>query len=295
MEVTLKFYDDKKLITLPENYEKFISQLALMLGVPNNMLNVNIFYIDCEGDQIMIVNSEDYKFFIEDVKNKTVSTIEIALNDDESEESLKEKLRESFTKFPSMESIISNKNEGFENYNKKPIIDNIDKKNINNDNKENIEIPQLIQAAQIIEQKLKKTQNYNNMIRFNLKCNVCGKNPINLLIYKCYECNLYYCNDCEIKEGLNHPHPLLKIRTNEQLKKWDHILSKINFQNNEIIHNNESSNNKNDCNIEIKFKKQIENARKTYDLGNISDKELNEALIKTNGKIDEAVFELFKY
>ena len=48
------------------------------------------------------------------------------------------------------------------------------------------------------------------------------------------------------------------------------------------------------CNIEIKFKKQIENARKTYDLGNISDKELNEALIKTNGKIDEAVFELFK-
>ena len=61
-----------------------------------------------------------------------------------------------------------------------------------------------------------------------------------------------------------------------------------------IIHNNESSNNNNNCNIEIKFKKQIENARKTYDLGNISDKELNEALIKTNGKIDEAVFELFK-
>ena len=75
----------------------------------------------------MIVNSENYKFFIEDLKSKTVSTIEIALNDDEREESLKEKLRESFTKFPRMESIISNKNEDFQNYNKKPIIDNIDK------------------------------------------------------------------------------------------------------------------------------------------------------------------------
>ena len=75
----------------------------------------------------MIVNSEDYKFFIEDLKSKTVSTIEIALNDDEREESLKETLRETFTKFPRMESIISNKNEDFQNYNKKPIIDNIDK------------------------------------------------------------------------------------------------------------------------------------------------------------------------
>ena len=62
------------------------------------------------------------------------------------------------------------------------------------------------------------------MIIFNLKCNVCGLNPINLLVYKCYECNLYYCNDCEIKEGLNHPHPLLKLKINERLKKWDHIL-----------------------------------------------------------------------
>ena len=75
----------------------------------------------------MIVNSENYKFFIEDLKSKTVSTIEIKLNDDESEESLKETLRERFTKFQRMESIISNKNEDFQNYNKKPIIDNIDK------------------------------------------------------------------------------------------------------------------------------------------------------------------------
>ena len=45
-------------------------------------------------------------------------------------------------------------------------------------------------------------------------------NPINLLIYKCYECTLYYYNDCQIKEGLNHPHPLLKLKINERLKKW---------------------------------------------------------------------------
>ena len=51
MEVTLKkFYNDKKLIILHENYDKFISQLALILGVPNNMF-CKYFLHYSEGDR----------------------------------------------------------------------------------------------------------------------------------------------------------------------------------------------------------------------------------------------------
>lgn len=285
MEVTLKFYDDKKFIILPEDYNIFISELALMLNVPNNKLNVNIFYTDNEGDKILITNSGDYEYFIEDVKRKKITILEIELKEENSENSL-EQLRESFIKFPSKEIIINNKNEEIKKNNIKPVISNIDKNDKNNNeniNKENKEIIQLVQPIEIIN----PNKNDNKISLFNLKCYICGKNPINLLIYKCYECNFYYCNECEIKEGKNHPHPLLKVRTNEQLKKWDNLLSKIDFKKNEIPQ-------KNNKNMEIKYKNKINEARNKYDLKNISDQQLEEVLKNKNGNIDEAVIELFK-
>ncbi len=277
MEATLKFYDDKKKIILPDEYENFLNKLSQILQIQKEMINnLQIFYKDDEGDKILIKSFLDYNQFLIQLKENQVSILEIQLEKEEDNE-LKERIMESFTKFTIGEdiinpSLINNYSQNVENNNNnnnkidKPVINNIEKGKINIQNNSENKIqenkPQLIQPLPIVNQnniisqninnsnnqninsnninnnnnfnnqnyyQIQQNQNNinninsinNNKVIFNISCTICGKHPLQSIIYKCQECSIIFCEECEIIHGPIHPHAFLKIRTNEQLNKWN--------------------------------------------------------------------------
>ena len=60
--------------------------------------------------------------------------------------------------------------------------------------------------------KLMGNNNLNEII-FPIDCSKCHIYPIKNIIYKCTECMLFYCENCEKTEGIKHEHALYKIRT----------------------------------------------------------------------------------
>ena len=280
MEATLKFYDDKKKIILPDEYENFLNKLSQILQIQKEMINnLQIFYKDDEGDKILIKSFLDYNQFLIQLKENQVSILEIQLEKEDNE--FKERIMESFTKFTIGEdiinpSLINSNSENIENNNNnkidKPVINNIEKgkNNIQNDSENKIhqQKPQLIQPLPILNQnniisqnlnysnnqninsnninninnnnnfinqnyyQIQQNQNNNNInifnnnkVIFNISCTICGKHPLQSIIYKCQECSIFFCEECEIIHGPIHPHAFLKIRTNEQLNKWNKISS----------------------------------------------------------------------
>ena len=70
-----------------------------------------------------------------------------------------------------------------------------------------------------------------------------------------------------------------------------------NNNNNNNINNNSNNNSQNSKNVQIINRPQwvslVQIARTYYDLRNITDQQIEQALIKTKGNIDEAVISLF--
>ena len=80
-----------------------------------------------------------------------------------------------------------------------------------------------------------------NIINFPVNCSKCTKYPIQNILYKCYECSLFFCENCESIEGPIHLHPLLKIRTNEQFQKWNSVENNTSSSIIEVIGNMKDS------------------------------------------------------
>ena len=191
-------------------------------------------------------------------------------------------------------------------------------------------------------------RNYQNIINFPVNCFTCGKFPIKNILYMCNICTLFFCEECEKVQGPIHPHPLIKIRTNQQFQKWNIIENKdesssiikvfgnvknsvlggfksisdyfygennndnqnnmnnnynINnqFNNNMNMNQNYFYNNPNNQNLQINnnynrnyfsnnnMNQMIQIARNKYNLSNISNEQLEQAIKKANGNIDQAV------
>ena len=109
--------------------------------------------------------------------------------------------------------------------------------------------------------------NINELVFYN-ECKNCSIYPIVCKMYYCDQCNKYYCEECGKKK---HPHPLIIINSKNQL---------------ELINQN-----MNDLMI---YKDKIEQLRKKYDLKEINNIKLIEALKEANGNIDEAIIFLFQ-
>ena len=163
---------------------------------------------------------------------------------------------------------------------------------------------------------------------FPYNCNLCNQYPIVKALYYCLVCGIPLCQECEEKLGINHRHSILKVQTKQQYDDLEMKInrnskemekekekSKNNNQDNsnqsgiEIFANNIKDsiiaffgNDKKDENINNIGKEQYNNqrmepqkmsllqlARAQYDLNGISDAQLQEAIQRTNGNIDEAI------
>ena len=179
---------------------------------------------------------------------------------------------------------------------------------------------QPIRDNQILSQK---------QIQFDVKCYCCNIYPILNTMYKCPICNHFYCSNCEHKYGDRHPHSLLKIRNYNQLTEVDSMvfskapssISSYSVPSNNVglaqplaspyISNQPIQVMQEPSAIDtiVNSVKQIPNkvitffsgndgkeqltlvqlARKNYDLAGFTDGQIEDALKRCNGNIDQAV------
>ena len=169
--------------------------------------------------------------------------------------------------------------------------------------------PQMSQNRNV-NQKIdstKLTNKYLFMIAFPYACSFCKAGPIYRVMYYCKECNFVICPRCELREGERHFHPLYKVQNGSQFKHLDinavstldMIKDKMEGAYNSVLGFFGAGNN-NANNSRAQQQQQqvpqlvsvVQLARNIYDLSNVSDQQIEDALIKSKGNIDEAVFSL---
>ena len=284
MLCTLKYYDDEKRVFMPPDFESFSSSLAEMLEIDEQLLSsVIIFYLDKGKNQIMIQNEDDYGEILEQIQKKEVNTIYIELNPDK----------------------IMNDNKQIINENKNSNFNKLKNKNLN-DNKNNNNRNINIEKNDVLKDLMGNKNNPNEII-FPIDCSKCHIYPVKNIIYKCSECILFFCDNCEKTEGIKHEHALYKIRNRDHFLK----VNGVKEEKKEIKDNNNKEGTfgkwfgqiKNSFNNLINFNhddedkkmKQLVNIlRNNYDLGNIPDEKIIEILNKTNGNMEEAINLLFQ-
>jgi len=220
------------------------------------------------------------------------------------------------------------KNNELEINNNKEFYNNIDN-NLNDSNSEEEIMSPYLQKEK--EQKNELNNNNINIINqindinananvnlnqtylvFNIACGLCNQFPIIKILYYCPTCSVYICPECENKPDINHRHSILKIQTQQQ---YSDLMEKINNSRNGNLENNQSNlakikdnikdsvlkifgNNKEEVNIPQKNLTSqmsiIQIARAQYGLEGISDEQLQDAIRKTNGNIENAIPLLFK-
>ena len=226
--------------------------------------------------------------------------------------------------------IINNPNDDIENENKIILDNNINiqknninniqnqpkNKQINNQNKVQMNNPQ----RPNIQNLHKNNHDYLYILSFPYVCIICKRGPIYRALYFCRECNMIICPQCELKVGPNHQHPLYKAQNQAQFqdlnilnitemekymfrvgnKLEDAYHSVIGFFGNKNNNNNNiNNNNENENRSKLPEPKGpqwvslVQIARSAYDLGNITDIQIEQALIKCKGNVDEAVITLF--
>ena len=313
MLCTIKYYDDEKRVYMSPDFETFSSSLANMLEIDENLLNsVIIFYLDKENDRITIQNEDDYGELLEQIQKKEVKMIQIELNPEKMEnnndnqkfninqinmQKNNNQIYEHNYQINKINYQINNQNNNQINNQNNNQINNQNNNQINNQNNNQINNQNKDLLTQLMG------NNNSNEIIFPIDCSKCHLYPIKNIIYKCTECMLFYCENCEKIEGINHEHALYIIRNREHFFKltgrnelnnqreegtFEKLFSNIkNGISNLISGFDENEQNKN-------TQKMVQILRSNYDLNSIPDSKIIEALNKTNGNIEEAINFLFQ-
>lgn len=212
---------------------------------------------------------------------------------------------------------INNINNNIQNNNN---INNIN--NIKNDVNNNIINPhqQKIQNQQqqnVVPQKndLQRNNAYLYILSFPFTCVICRRGPIYRAIYYCKECKIIICPQCELREGPSHLHPLWKAQNSIQfdalntagISTMDKFMSDVGSsiegayksvigffgvnqnQNHQNQNQNQNQNRNNNPIRGPQWVSLVQLARTSYDLRALTDQQIEQALIKTKGNIDEAV------
>ena len=389
--ITLKYYNDEKIVELPLKYDDFIKNICSMLIIQIEFVKTFHFYYQNTADLkvYFIKNESDYKLFLKTCSEKNAKVLNIKLSDDNTNniiikdnnnEDSKEDIKEISinNNINYKESFIEEEKE--EKEEKINLIDNnINHINISKKNSENIfnnidDDLEAIEFSMISENKninINKNENNVNNIninnnnpinkkiimpsnndKLNIFCNVCKHNKIIDVVYYCKDCNLFFCETCEIDLGRIHQHCYYKIKSKRQYdemiknpgnvnivnQKGNFIqnLNRSNANKGAIIQNSvkeiisegskilgnlktsitnffnpneiDDSNNPNEinnpyeinnynakvdnevnANNENKYKSLVAQAKSKYNLTDITDDEIEKALIQHKGNIDDAV------
>lgn len=248
----IKFYDEEMEVLFPEDFSLFRKKISEMVGLTEEdfLKTISMFYNDEEGDSISIRGKDDYKFFINFLKENKPQDERTTLNLEikEKSDALIRKLTKELINYKeknSEEINIEKKNsleiskelKEIKNDNKEEkeineinnehnkninIINNIDN---NKDDEKYIEIDKINNPNNNIDNKINNENNLipqNNNIqnqfqyKYEEKCKYCELFPLYDVFYYCVKCNIVMCSNCETELGSQHPHPFFKIQTIEQ-------------------------------------------------------------------------------
>ena len=261
----LEVYGDIVEFFFPDNFASFQFEIIQLLGGDEQSFkSVTITYKDERGNKKEINDNNTYQSFIHyinDPDQKFITTVTIGLKEEESKNAEN-----------SANSIINENN--------------------------NI---------------------YEQNAWFKFPCYFCGRPPQKFPVYFCNECSTIFCEGCEEKEGTSHNHSYYKIHNVEQYNylylngkltfkkitnKLEEIrdtvdkevfwgLAKVVFYLKEKF-KGKNSNTQNCASDggEKDWATLVQMARKQYQLPNITDQQIENALKKENGKIDNAIFYL---
>ena len=317
-EIIIPSYDpsERSDPSAPSEYDLFVGKICKILKIntddPNSVLEFK--YKDNDEDEdddgpIQMNSLDDYERLLRLIREEG---IEITINI-ELKENANLDVNTCTQNFIKYQEEKRNKNE----VNKDDDNKNIDNSNIDNSNMNilNTENDNFIilnvkmdnnnnKSVNNNKNKINEANNTNNKIDFSKEyitfletCDLCYKYPIINIVYYCLKCSYFICDNCERDPDINHRHTFLKVQTKEQ---YIDLNKKIN--NNE---NGSKSKINQMCNgitnlvktIRIKeplLLNLLQIARKRYNLKNIDNNILKEALIKANGDIDKAILFLQK-
>ena len=317
----IKYYEEEIEVLFPNDYNIFRTKLSEMLGLTEEFLvNVKLYYSDEENkNKFEIKCLNDYNLFFKNLKErKDLVILQIEIKDESAQD--KKKLSESISLLKSNNSlnILNNNvpkdyniiNNNIHNIDNNASINSLNNTNSNNQNY-NVNINNNVNLNNIRHQdNVTKNNNNNNQapsFTCSFPCSYCNKTPLFNIIYYCPKCNDIFCSNCELNKGPNHVHLYCKIQNKIQynyfhleeklkLKKFKNkVENKVqgvfnmvnNYINNESNQNNNNiNNNQKDNYVRINL---VKKARSSYDLKNITDEQIKDALRKTNGNIDNAI------
>ena len=206
MNAIIRYYGDTKDVILPLNYLNFTKSLSEMLqNSDENLSNVSIFYIK-NKNKYFVKSSNDYSQLLEKLKNEEVSVIDIEIKIGDNKSKTNHEKKKKNDKNDEKDSLSG---KGSKNNNNAEIY-NQESNEIENEIKS--ESQNIIPSYNSLE---------NKDINYNENCEIC-KSKIIETLFKCLECQNYFCEDCETKKG--HKHPLLKIKTFEDYMKYKTII-----------------------------------------------------------------------
>ena len=315
--VKMSYLDEEKdnvEIKNESDYQQFFESAKKQEGKAQINIQIaeesNIDIKKCSDSMIAFVENAN---IVEQEKNSTLSK-EVnkgESNNEPKNEKSKEKLENGNINNGNKKENVSNQI----NQNNNNNINQNNTNQINNNNQNNIVPPH------------QNRQNNQPQV-FNIGCHFCKRFPLNQVVYFCKDCNCVFCSLCEQQIGIVHEHPIYKIQNQNQFnyfhfsqnarmekimndigKKAEDVYNSVynsvagffgikndNNNNNNPNNINNANNINNDNNQIHQAQRQfslIEQARSRYDLSKVSDKEIEEALKKTNNNIDDAVILLF--
>ena len=208
--IKVKFYSEIIDLEINADFNYFIKKILDIVNIKEDQLNTLILnYYDDDGDNILIVNQEDYKIFFQQVKEKTVNTLILEIKEDIKEADL-ERL---------VDSALNYKDK-IEDANRKIENENINYRIDNNKYNNNLKYDYKANNQQNINNDLNKNSNNNDDLNdkiFYYRCNKCGEYPILFSIYYCAKCPEYLCEKCNLK--YHHDHILIKYESTKELQK----------------------------------------------------------------------------
>lgn len=300
----IKFYQNELYILFPNNFEDFQELLGEIFGLQGDFISNFTLTYTGENEEIEIEKTLDYKKFYSYASEQNILIVlNIQVNELSNIDIQKCTANLLSYKAKNSDNIQSvNLNEE-ENNNKNNLnIINEDEKLINQHNNNLILNNNIIDDNNIVSNNLGQNNNLDlRVLVYPVACFICKGFPLFQSLYYCLQCNKVFCFHCEVQEGPKHKHAYYKVQTKEQFFECIKLglikyvpgfknKKKKNFDNN--VNNNSKGNNGKIDLMTIKepqLVSLVDVTRNLYDLSNVSDQKIADALTKTKGNIDEAL------
>ena len=315
---------DKIEMKIEEDYNLFIEdakrkdEILVMTVEIKEESNIDIKQCSSSIFAYVAKNSGNINNLSEEIKKKSLElSDEISINNNSNINNEKENNNKNIIneQNDNINKVILNNNinQNINNQNNINNINAINNNNINNNNNNNINSINNINNNQR-QQNVQRPQAPNMAANRNLcvlsfpyQCNLCLRGPMYHAIYVCRECSLFICQNCELKEGPKHLHPLLKVQNHSQfefllggnISDFEKIVNGVGNKIEGAVDsmlgffgakNNNNQNNKSSYdNKRPQWVSLVQLARSYYDLRNFTDQQIEDALLKSNKNIDQAV------